>query len=162
MKTLVTVACFLLALNAKGQILTKDYIDNWIRQCDASAKVDSVKAFFINAEYFDIIHMDSAFRARLSSFRIDQISYIRYSKIKMDNYVPGKGTIGIMTIKEKSTKDVIAWLDNAKRIFQDNYATFSQIILNDSKDPVLIIDGKSILPSIAKAKLEKNRSIRHL
>ncbi|HYF69043.1 MAG TPA: hypothetical protein VD884_12955 [Ohtaekwangia sp.] len=154
MKNIVAIVFYLLAFNVRGQPATKEYIENWIRLCDPSAEVHLVKAFHINGEYFDVIRRDSAFRARLRSIEIRELSFISYSNMKMDNYVPGKGTIGIFTIEEKEINEVIDWLDNARKRFQDAYAT-SQDLLRDSKDPVLVIDGQSILPSIAKETLEK-------
>ena len=73
----------------------------------------------------------------------------------MDNYVPGKGTIGIGTVKKQALKNVTKLLDDARNLFQDKYGISSQHVLPEAKDPVLVIDGQSILPSIAKVTLEK-------
>ena len=59
------------------------------------------------------------------------------------------------TIRKMDTKDVEAWMKEANKLYVDKYASYSQHILTDSRDPVLVIDGQAVSATIAKATLDK-------
>jgi hypothetical protein len=75
--------------------------------------------------------------------------------MKTDNYVPGRGSIYVMTIQKMETRDVEDWMKEARKLFVDKYESHSQHILTKSKDPVLVIDGQSVSATIAKVTLDK-------
>lgn len=75
--------------------------------------------------------------------------------MKTDNYVPGRGSIYVMAIQKMDTKDVEGWVKKARKLYVDEYVSYSQHILTDSKDPVLVIDGQAISATIAKSALDK-------
>lgn len=141
----------LLSKSLFGQGVDKAFIDQWLKLCDDKIEVDSLKAYFIDREYFT----DPAkINTRLSAISARKIKSILYSKMKMDNYVPGKGTAYITTIQRMDLKDAEQWMKKVKELYVDKYISLSHT-LSDSKDPALVIDGQSISPPIARAALYK-------
>ena len=135
-----------------GQGTDKAFIDRWLKLCDENIEVDSVRAYYIDRQYFT----DTAkINAQLRTIPLRKIKSIWYSKMKTDNYVPGRGSIHVMTIQKMEPEDVEGWMKQARKLLVDKYASYSQHILTDSKDPVLVIDGQSVFPTIAKAALDK-------
>ena len=134
-----------------AQVTDKAFIDRWLKLCDDKIEVDSVRVYHVDQEYFDDT---TKLNARLRTIPQKRIKSILYSEVKMDNYVPGKGTIYISTIQKMDPKSTGNWMKRAKELYVDKYVSFSQHILTDSKDPVLVIDGQSIPPTIAKAALD--------
>lgn len=123
----------------KGQGIDKSYIDNWIKAADSSFAVDSVRVYFVNGQYltsFDTLELST----KLKQISADKIACIGYSQIKDCGYQPGRGTIFVNSIKSQVSKDIKYNLTAAGQLFKDNYISFSQHILNDAKDPVLVID----------------------
>lgn len=135
-----------------GQRTDKAFVDRWLKLCDANIEVDSVRAYYIDRQYFT----DTAeINVRLRTVSPGKIKSIWYSKRKTDNYVPGRGSIHVMTIKKMDTKDVEAWMKEARKLYVDKYVSYSQHILRESKDPVLVIDGQVVSATIAKTALDK-------
>jgi hypothetical protein len=154
MRAFVFISTFFFSTLVKGQSIDKSYIDNWIKAADPTFPVDSVIAYKIDRESF-YSYDTASFNARLRLITVDRLATIFYSKYKTDNYVPGKGTIYISTIKKQETSDIESWLTKAKGLFIDNYVSFSQHIFTDSKDPVLLIDNKSIHHTEVKEAINK-------
>lgn len=142
----------LTGLNA--QVIDKTFVDNWIKSSDPQIQVDSVQAYYFDNKLYYGYDIETL-NARLSKITPDKIRCIWYSRMKTDDYVPGKGKIAVMTVKKKDTKEVSDWLNEANGLFNDKYISYSQHVLTDSKDPVLVIDGKSIQHTLAKQTLEK-------
>ena len=143
MKTLLFILSLFCLPPLNAQSIDKNYVVNWIKAIDTTYKPDSVIAYYIDRGLYytyDTAKFNSAFR----HINVNNLKGIFYSKFKTDNYVPGRGSIYISTIKKLKTDDIEGWLNNAKKLFVDNYVSFSQNILTDAKDPVLIIDNKSI------------------
>jgi hypothetical protein len=135
-----------------GQVTDKAFVNRWLKLCDEKIEVDSVRAYYIDRQYFT----DTAkINARLRTIPPRKIKSIWYSKMKTDNYVPGRGSIYVMTIKKMETQDVEDWMKEARKLFVDKYVSHSQHILTESKDPVLVIDGQSVSATIAKVMLDK-------
>lgn len=152
MRHTFTILLLLHVFDSYGQVTDKAFVDRWLKLCDEKIEVDSVRAYFIDREYFT----DTAkINARLRMVPPKTIKSILYSKMKRDNYVPGKGTIYVATIQRMDLNDIESWVKAAKQLFVDKYVSQSQHILADSKDPVLVIDGQSVSPTIAKAALNK-------
>lgn len=147
---LFACTCFT-KLNA--QRIDRNYIVNWIGQADSTFAVDSVMMYRIDRGLFytsDSAKLDN----RLRQIPFDSLKAIFFSRVKTDNYVPGKGTIYVLTIQQISTKSAKAWLDKAKTLFTDNYFSFSSHIPVNAKDPVLIIDNRLIHQTEAKKVLD--------
>jgi hypothetical protein len=152
MRQIFTILLLLYFTTSYGQRTDKAFVDRWLKLCDENIEVDSVRAYYIDREYFT----DTAkINVRLRTIPPRKIKSIWYSKMKTDNYVPGRGSIYVMTIQKMETKDVEAWMLDAKKMYVDKYASYSQHILTDSRDPVLLIDGQTISATIAKAALDK-------
>jgi hypothetical protein len=128
------------------------FIKKWLSLCDEKIEVDSVRAYYIDRDYFDI---PEKINARLNTIPVSKIKSIRYSRMKKDNYVPGRGSIFVMTIQKMATRDVEAWMKDARKLFRDKYSSYSQHILTNSRDPVLVIDGQQVSATIAKVTLDK-------
>ena len=151
MRQTFTILFLLSATMSFGQGTDKAFIDRWLKLCDENIEGDSAKAYYIDRKYFT----DTAkINAQLRTISLRKIRSIWYSKIKTDNYVPGRGSIYVMTIQKMEPEDVEGWMKQARKLFVDKYASYSQHILTDSKDPVLVIDGQSVFPTIAKAALD--------
>jgi hypothetical protein len=138
----------------KAQTIDKDYVVKWIKLADTTFDVDSVIKYSVDRENY--YTTDTAkLNNRLRHISKDRLKAIFFSKYKTDNYVPGKGTIYVQSIQQQATDDIKAWLDKAKSLFVDKYFSFSNHIYIDSKDPVLIIDNKSIHHTEVKEYLDK-------
>ena len=98
------IILFLLYFSASfGQGTDKAFVDRWLKLCDENIPVDSVKAYYIDSQYFT----DSAkINAYLKTIPPRNIKSILYSKMKTDNYVPGRGSIYVLTIQKMDSKDV--------------------------------------------------------
>ena len=154
MKTLLLIFASICLTQLKAQTIDKNYVINWIKAIDPSYQPDSVIQYHIDREtYYTYDTLE--FNSRLRQINIKSLKSIFYSKFKMDNYVPGKGTIYILTIKKLKTDDINIWLTKAKSSFVDKYVSFFQHIFTDSKDPILIIDNKSIHHTEVKDALNK-------
>ena len=143
MKVIVTILLFAVLTQLKAQTIDKHYIIDWIKTIDITYEPDSVIAYWIDSDPY--YTYDSAkLNNRLRQIGVNRLKSIYYSKYKMDNYVPGKGTIYIHTIEKQRTEDIKRWLTSAKKLFVDKYISFSQHIFTNSKDPVLYIDNRGI------------------
>ena len=150
---LTILFCFALtALSAQG--IDKEFVNNWIKSCDNQISIDSVEAYYVDGQLHYGYHVQKL-NDRLSEISTDNVAGIWYSPIKKDNYVPGRGTIYVETVSQKKVKVINGWLDKAKTLFNDKYISFSQHILTDSKDPVLVIDGNPIDHALAKETIER-------
>jgi hypothetical protein len=154
-KVITAILFFVCALGVNGQTLNRGYLKKWITQCDSTARVDLVKAYIINNQYYDLTVDTFAFHDIISSIKISKVQSIIYSKVKQDDFVPGEGFIAIRTIQRKSYEIAAAWLTQAKKVFQDTYTSPSQPINQGAKDPVLVIDNKIISHTLAKETLAK-------
>ena len=154
MKTSLLILSVFTLTQLKAQTFDKNYIINWIKAIDTTYKPDSVIAYYIDRGLY-YTYDTTKFNAALRQINVTNLKSIFYSKIKTDNYVPGRGSIYISTIKKLKTDDIKGWLTNAKKLFVDNYISFSQHIFTDAKDPVLIIDKKSIQHTEVKETLNK-------
>jgi hypothetical protein len=128
------------------------FIKKWLLLCAEEIEVDSVRAYYIDRDYFD---NPDEINARLTTIPISKIKSIRYSKMKTDNYVPGRGSIFVMTVQKMDPQDVEDWMKEARKLYVDKYRSYSQHIVTDSKDPVLVIDGQAVSATIAKSALDK-------
>jgi len=154
MKTLLIILASLCLRQVKAQTIDKDYIVKWIKLADTTFDVDAVVKYSINRESY--YSTDTAkLNNRLRQISTDQLKSIFFSRVKTDNYVPGKGTIYVQSIQKQTTEDAKAWLVRAKSLFVDKYFSFSNHILIDAKDPVLIIDDKTIHHAEVKEILDK-------
>jgi hypothetical protein len=134
------------AIISRGQVVDKTFIDNWIKLCDSNIQVDSVRAYYVDRKMLDAA--DTAkFNTRLNHIPIKKIRSITYSRMKMDNYVPGSGSVYLMTIEKKDHKTISSWISRAKKLYRH--------ILTKSKDPALIIDGEQVAATKAKETLKK-------
>lgn len=154
MNSLLFILAFICLTQLKAQGIDKDYVVNWIKAIDATYQPDSVIQYRIDREIY-YTYDTLKFNTRLQQIDSKQLKSISYSKYRMDNYVPGKGTIYILTIKKMKTSNVKSWLDRAKTSFVDSYISFSQHIFTNSKDPVLLVDNKPIHHTEAKETLNK-------
>jgi len=113
MRQTLTVFFLLYFSTSFGQGINKAFIDRWLKLCDDNIPVDSVKAYYIDRQYFT----DTAkINAYLKKIPPGKIRSIRYSKIKGCNYVPGRGSIHIMTIEKMDSEDVKTWLKGGEKI----------------------------------------------
>lgn len=154
MKTMLLLLLLVGITQLKAQNIDKDYIVKWIKMADTTFDVDAVVKYSINRESFyttDTLKLNN----RLRQISTDKLKAVFFSKFKTDNYVPGKGTIYVQSIQQLATEDVKIWLDNAKKLFVDQYASFSNHIHSNSKDPVLVIDNRHIHHTEVKISLEK-------
>jgi hypothetical protein len=143
MKTLLIIFASICLTQLKAQTIDRDYIVKWIKQADTTFDVDAVVKYSIDRESY--YTTDTAkLNNRLRQISVDRLKAIFFSKYKTDNYVPGKGTIYVQSIEQETTEDAKGWLDKAKSLFVDKYFSFSNHILTNAKDPVLIIDNRSI------------------
>lgn len=154
MKTLIFILACTCFTKLNAQSIDRNYIVNWIRQADSTFDVDSVMKYRIDGESF--YTTDTAkLNNQLRQIPYDSLKAIFFSRVKTDNYVPGKGTIYVLTIQQQNAKNAKAWLDKAKILFTDKYFSFSSHIPVNAKDPVLIIDYRLIHQTEAKEVLDK-------
>ncbi|MCX6318889.1 MAG: hypothetical protein NTW29_16540, partial [Bacteroidetes bacterium] len=145
---------FLCLTQLKAQTIDRDYIVKWIKLADTAFDVDAVVKYSIDRESY--YTTDTAkLNNRLRQISLDRLKAIFFSRYKSDNYVPGEGTIYVQSIQQETTEYAKGWLDKAKLLFVDNYFSFSNHILTDAKDPVLIIDSRSIHHTEVKELLDK-------
>jgi hypothetical protein len=153
MKTILTILSFIVLTQLKAQTIDKNYIVNWIKSIDTTYQPDSVIAYHIDRDsYYTYDTLD--FNSRLRQIDISRLKSIYYSEVKMDNYVPGKGTFYISTIKKQEISNIKNWLTRAKKLFVDNYLEFSEYIFTNPKDPVLYIDNREIFHDEIKETLK--------
>src|SRR5688572_5407966 len=106
-----TVILFLvISFNLQGQALSRSYLKKWIIMCDSTARVDLVKAYIINNQYFDLSVDTFAFHDLLGAIKVSKVHSIYYSKVKQDDFVPGQGFIAVRTIRRKSFTNAQGWL----------------------------------------------------
>jgi hypothetical protein len=154
MKTLFLIFASICLTQLKAQTIDKNYLVTWIKLADPSFDVGAVVKYSIDRESY--YSTDTAkLNNRLQQISTDRLKAIFFSTHKTDNYVPGKGTIYVQSIQPQTTEDAKAWLDKAKSLFIDKYYSFSSHILIDAKDPVLIIDNRSIHHTEVKELLTK-------
>ena len=154
MKTLLLIFASISLTQLKAQTIDKDYIVKWIKLADTTFDVHAVVKYSIDRETY--YTTDTAkLNNRLQQISTDRLKAIFFSKVRTDNYVPGKGTIYIQSIQQQTTQDAKAWLDRAKSLFVDKYLSFSNHIYSSSKDPVLVIDNRSIHHTKIKEFLDK-------
>jgi hypothetical protein len=154
MKTVIFALSFFALTRLNAQHITRDYVINWIKAIDTTYKPDSVVAYYIDRELYytyDTVKFNDA----LQKIDLRNLSGIYYSKNKTDNHVPGKGSIFIATIRKLETAEIKRSLRDAKKLFVDNYISFSQHIFENAKDPVLTIDNRRIHHTEAKGVLNK-------
>jgi hypothetical protein len=154
MRTLLCISSFFFATVLKGQGIDKSYLDKWVKLADSTFAVDSVRVYFVDGQYltsFDTLEL----RTKLKKILPNRISCIGFSKIKDCGYQPGRGTIFVNSIKYQDTNDIKYNLTAAKKLFVDNYISFSQHFFNDAKDPVLMIDYVMIHHTEVKDALNK-------
>lgn len=154
MKTLLLIFTFICLTQLKAQTIDKDYIVKWIKLADTTFDVDAVVKYSIDRESYDTT--DTAkLNNRLRQISVDRLKAIFFSNYKTDNYVPGSGTIYVQSIQQQTAEDAKAWFEKAKSLFTDKYYSFSNHIFIDAKDPVLIIDNRSIHHTEVKEYLDK-------
>jgi hypothetical protein len=154
MKTLLTIILLIVLTQLKAQTIDKNYIINWIKAVDTTYEPDSVIAYEIDRDSY-YTYDTAKLNDRLQQISFSRLKSIYYSKIKMDNYVPGKGTIYILTIRKQETENAKNWLTKAKKLFTDKYVSFSQHIFSNAKDPVLYIDNIAIHHTEVKEAINK-------
>jgi hypothetical protein len=153
MRTPLIIFASICLTQLKAQTINKDYIVKWIKLADTTFDVDAVAKYSIDRESY--YTTDTAkLNNRLRQISTDRLKAIFFSKVKTDNYVPGKGTIYIQSLQQQTIEDAKAWLDRAKSLFVDKYYSFSNHIFTNAKDPVLIIDNKSIHHTEVKENLD--------
>ncbi len=153
MKPLLLIFASICLIQLKAQTIDKDYVVKWIKLADTTFDVAAVVKYSIDRESY--YTTDTAkLNNRLRQISTKRLKAIFFSKVKTDNYVPGKGTIYVQSIKPQTTEDAKAWLDRAKSLFVDKYFSFTNHIYIDSKDPVLIIDNRSIHHTEIKESLD--------
>jgi hypothetical protein len=154
MKTILLILASICLTQLKAQTIDKNYILKWIKLTDTTFDVDAVVKYSIDRESY--YSTDTAkLNNRLRQISTDKLKAIFFSKYKTDNYVPGKGTIYVQTIQQQTEEDTKAWLDKVKTLFVDKYYSFSNHIFLDAKDPVLIIDNRSIHHTEVKEFLDR-------
>ena len=105
MKTILLILASICLTQLKAQTIDKNYVINWIKAINTSYQPDSVIQYHIDRDtYYTYDTLE--FNSRLRQIDISSLKSIFYSKYKMDNYVPGKGTIYILTIKKLKTDGV--------------------------------------------------------
>ncbi len=154
MKTLLLLYLSICITQLNAQNIDKDYIVKWIKMADSTFDVDAVVQYSINRESFYTTDT-SKLNNRLRQISTGRLKAVFFSKFRTDNYVPGKGTIYVQSIQQQAMEDVKTWLDNAKKLFVDKYASFSNHIHGNSKDPVLVIDNRRIHYTEVKDFLDK-------
>lgn len=154
MKNLLIIFASICLTQLKAQTIDKDYVLKWIKLADTTFDVDAVVEYTVDRESY--YTTDTAkLNNRLRQISTDRLKAIFFSKYKTDNYVPGKGTIYVQSIQQLTTEDAKAWLDKAKGLFIDKYFSFSNHIYSNSKDPVLVIENRSIHHTEVKEFLAK-------
>ena len=152
MKAFIFISTFFFAPVLKGQGIDKSYIVNWIKAADPTFPVDSVKVFIVDREY---ITSDDSLDNKLKQISADKIASIGFSRIKKCGYQPGRGTIWVYSVEQQSFDDLTYNLTKLKKAFVDKYASFSQHISTNTKDPVLMIDNVMINHTQIKEALKK-------
>jgi hypothetical protein len=149
------IILFLLYLGPlEAQTIDRSYVIKWIKAIDSTYTPDSVIAYYIDGGLY-YTYDTVKFNAALKQVNLKNLKDIYYSRVKMDNYVPGRGSIGILKISQLEKEEIKNWLKDAKKLFRDNYNSLQQNISYKDKDPILVIDKKTILPYQARGTLEK-------
>src|SRR5207248_2909008 len=104
MKLTLTILLLADLIQPKAQSIDKNYIINWIKAVDTTYEPDSVIAYWIDREPY-YTYDSTKLNNRLRQIAINRLESIYYSEYKMDNYVPGKGTIYIWTIEKQDAKN---------------------------------------------------------
>ena len=112
MRHIITILLLLYFTASYGQRTDKAFVDRWVKLCDENIEVDSVITYYIDRQYFT----DTAkINGRLRAIPPTKIKSIWYSKMKTDNYVPGRGSIYVMTIQKMDTNDVEVWGEGSEK-----------------------------------------------
>jgi len=154
MRIFLCISSFFFATILKGQGIDKSYLDKWVKLADRTFAVDTVRVYFVNGDYlssFDTLELST----KLKNILPNRISCIGFSEFKSCGYQPGMGTIFVNSIKYQDSNEIRHNLTAAKKLFIDNYISFSQHYSSNAKDPVLMIDYIMIHHTEVKDALKK-------
>jgi hypothetical protein len=128
-----------------GQVLDKNYVDNWIISTfETLPLIDSSSMYILNGVSFKPSEIDES----LKKYKREDLIYVNFiDKKTIDtlNFIPRTSIVLLITEGKQTKKSIESDLKKAKRRFvkRDLYTTAD--IDTTLKEPVLLIDGNQIL-----------------
>ena len=137
-------------INSQAQDLSHKYLFNQF-------EIEDGKKFLyvVNGVSYDTLSVDSV----LSTFSSNLlVSITKINQLSNPIFCNRNSEVVLIVFAVQQPSRVINnKVKKAKKTFKDNYYGFSNHILNNSKDPVLIIDNKQIHHTEVKSKLKNLR-----
>jgi hypothetical protein len=127
-----------------GQVLDKNYVDNWIISTfETLPLIDSSSMYILNGGPFKPSEIDES----LKKYKREDLIYVNFiDKKTIDtlNFIPRTSIVLLITEGKQTKKSIESDLKKAKRRFvkRDLYTTAD--IDTTLKEPVLLIDGNQI------------------
>lgn len=129
----------------QAQQLDKKLLDERIKKIDTAHKFkENGTLYIINGIPFteaDSTKLDST----LQSYDVKYLLSIDFLTCAAANIIPCNKSVALVAFadNQKIKNKRLLW-KKARHAFNDNYISFSQHILDDSKDPILFIDNEEI------------------
>ena len=154
MKTRVILTIFaFLSVSSVAQPLTKKYVEDWIFQCDTSVLNPNNGVMYI---VDGVPTVEDALSDVDLSNEYLTIDYIYTNDLKDNRYFkPDQLLVLVRTNQKKLKKSQIKEdLSKARNSFVDDYSLYQNHILENAKDPVLVIDNLAVKHSDAREKID--------
>jgi len=144
--------------SAAGQTLNKKYIDDWVIKCDTSIKLSKINLYSLRGRVYepnDSIKLNTDLE-NISFSKLLSIDFYRTEDIIPTTGAPGKIIVLIAIKGNQSTKQKRKFLEEAITKYNPMQLPTNHIP-SDSKEPVLLINGKEIFHSDCYRELLKMR-----
>ena len=145
MKLFITLSFLLSFSVANAQNFDEKYLAHWIKISGQSSSTKRNNLFVVDGVPHQ--QVDSTF---LKTIAIENIAGIFVLADTSSTFHFTSNVILIRTKRSQTKKEKRKYLAEAKAKFVDNYLGVSSHILDDSKDPVLMIDDKFVHATEAK------------
>ena len=145
MKLFITLSFLLSFSVANAQNFDEKYLAHWIKISGQSSSTKRNNLFVVDGVPYQ--QVDSTF---LKTIAIENIAGIFVLADTSSTFHFTSNVILIRTKRSQTKKEKRKYLAEAKAKFVDNYLGGSSHILDDSKDPVLMIDDKFVHATEAK------------
>jgi hypothetical protein len=156
MKLLFAAILLLFSAYVNGQNVNKQHIDEWLIKCDTAYKASKVWAYAFNNiiyEAKDSVKLDNDLKS-LANNNLLSIDPFWNEELLSTTENPGKLLVLIVTKGKQSVKDKEGILKTALTKYAKPLLSQNPID-SASKEPVLLINGKPILPTACYAELSK-------
>jgi hypothetical protein len=156
MKLVFAAILLIFSAYVNGQNVNKQHIDEWLIKCDTAYKASKVWAYAFNNivyEAKDSVKLDNDLKS-LANNNLLSIDPFWNEELLSTTENPGKLLVLIVTKGKQSVKDKEAILKTVLTKYAKPSLTQNHID-SVSTEPVLLINGKPILPTACYAELSK-------